>query len=296
MKKIYSIIAGLLMTASVFAQAPEKMSYQAVVRDGSNALVTSTAVGMQISILQTSAGGTPVYVETHTPTSNANGLVSLEIGSGAVVSGDFTTIDWANGPYFIKTETDPDGATGGISYTITGTSQLMSVPYALYAKNTDSWTVDQDTISSNKLVSIVSPSIISSDIELNVEGNSFIDFLMNSQQTGDASIWLKNSNITWRIHNDQSENNSFRIQPWNDFSGYGGNPIGNPLVAPSFSIDTLGNVGVGIVPQQKLHINDVMRLEPRATAPTSPAEGDVYMDSTMHKLMVFDGTTWQACW
>ena len=137
MKKIYSIIAGLLMTASVFAQAPEKMSYQAVVRDGSNALVASTAVGMQISILQGSASGTAVYVETQTPTSNANGLVSLEIGSGTVVSGDFTTIDWANGPFFIKTETDP---TGGTSYTITGSSQLMSVPFALHAKTAETVT------------------------------------------------------------------------------------------------------------------------------------------------------------
>lgn len=135
MKKIITVCAVLLMTASVFAQAPEKMSYQAVVRDGSNALVSSTAVGMQISILQGSASGTAVYVETQTPTSNANGLVSLEIGAGTVVSGDFTTIDWANGPYFIKTETDP---TGGISYTITGTSQLLSVPYALHAKTAES--------------------------------------------------------------------------------------------------------------------------------------------------------------
>jgi hypothetical protein len=137
MKKIITVCAVLLMTASVFAQAPEKMSYQAVVRDGSNALVSSTAVGMQISILQGSASGTAVYVETQTPTSNANGLVSLEIGAGTVVSGDFTTIDWANGPYFIKTETDP---TGGTSYTITSTSQLLSVPYALHAKTAESVT------------------------------------------------------------------------------------------------------------------------------------------------------------
>ncbi len=135
MKKIITICAALFMTASVFAQSPEKMSYQAVVRDGSNNLVTSTAVGMQISVLQGSSSGTAVYVETQTPTSNANGLVSLEIGGGTVVSGDFTTIDWGNGPYFIKTETDP---TGGTNYTITGTSQLLSVPYALHAKTADS--------------------------------------------------------------------------------------------------------------------------------------------------------------
>jgi uncharacterized protein (TIGR02145 family) len=124
------------MTVSVFAQSPEKMSYQAVIRDGSNNLVSSTAVGMQISILQGSASGTAVYVETQEPTTNANGLVNVEIGTGTT-SDDFSAIDWANGPYFIKTETDPNGETGGIDYTINGTSQLLSVPYALHAKTAE---------------------------------------------------------------------------------------------------------------------------------------------------------------
>ena len=143
MKRIITIGVAILVTASVFlpqqasAQAPEKMSYQAVVRDGSNNLVTSTAVGMQISILQGSSTGTAVYVETQTPTSNANGLVSLEMGAGTVLSGDFTTIDWSAGSYFIKTETDP---TGGTNYTITGTSELLSVPYALHAKTAETIT------------------------------------------------------------------------------------------------------------------------------------------------------------
>ncbi len=136
-KKIITICAAIIMTASLWAQSPEKMSYQAVVRDGSNNLVTSSAVGMQISILQGSPSGTAMYVETQTPTTNANGLVSIEIGAGTVVSGDFTTINWANGPYFIKTETDP---AGGISYTITGISQLLSVPYALHAKTAETVT------------------------------------------------------------------------------------------------------------------------------------------------------------
>jgi hypothetical protein len=130
MKKIYSLLAAVLISATIFAQSPQKMTYQAVVRDASNALVSGTAVGMRISILQGSATGTAVYVELQFPTSNTNGLVTLEIGNGAVVTGTFASINWANGPYFIKTETDP---TGGVAYTITGTSQLLSVPYALYA-------------------------------------------------------------------------------------------------------------------------------------------------------------------
>ena len=125
-------LAFLLINTSIFAQAPQKMSYQAVIRNSSNALITSTPVGMQISILQGSSTGTAVYVETQTPSTNANGLVSVEIGGGTVVFGNFSTINWANGPYFIKTETDP---TGGTAYTITGTNELMSVPYALNAAN-----------------------------------------------------------------------------------------------------------------------------------------------------------------
>jgi hypothetical protein len=135
MKKIITICAAILITASVFAQAPEKMSYQAVIRNNTNALVANQAVGMKISILQGSATGTAVYAETQTPTTNANGYASMEIGGGTVVSGTFSTIDWANGPYFIKTETDP---TGGSNYTISGTSQLLSVPYAMYAKTSGS--------------------------------------------------------------------------------------------------------------------------------------------------------------
>jgi hypothetical protein len=137
MKKIFTIAAALLMTVNLLAQAPEKMSYQAVVRNASNSLITSQAVGMQISILQTTATGIAVYVETQTPTTNVNGLVSLEIGTGTIVTGTFAGMNWAAGPYFIKTETDP---TGGTNYTITGTSQLMSVPYALYAKTSGSST------------------------------------------------------------------------------------------------------------------------------------------------------------
>lgn len=138
MKTIYNILKKVLIVSSffyfmnTFAQAPNLMSYQAVVRNSSNALVTNSNVGMKISVLQESAAGTPVFVETQTTTTNNNGLATLKIGSGTAVTGTFAAINWATGPYFIKTETDP---TGGTSYTIAATSQLMSVPYALFAAN-----------------------------------------------------------------------------------------------------------------------------------------------------------------
>lgn len=132
MKKNLTVIIGLLISSITFGQTPEKMSYQAVLRNASNTLVANQKVGMQISILK---GATPVYVETQSPTTNSNGLVSLEIGTGTVVSGNFSTINWTSGTYFIKTQTD---VTGGTTYTITGTSQLVSVPYALHSKTADS--------------------------------------------------------------------------------------------------------------------------------------------------------------
>ena len=139
MKKRYTILAFLLITAGTFAQAsaaqaPEKMSYQAVLRDASNTLLTNQEVGMQISILQSTITGVAVYIETQTTTTNINGLVSIAIGSG-ISSDDFSAIDWSAGPYFIKTATDPSG---GSSYSITGTSQLMSVPFAMYATTSGS--------------------------------------------------------------------------------------------------------------------------------------------------------------
>lgn len=125
-KSFIITLANLLIMTSIFAQAPQKMNYQAVIRNSSDALVVNTQVGMKISILQGSGTGTAVYTETQTPTTNANGLISIEIGGGT----GFSSIDWSTGNYYIKTETDP---TGGTSYSITGTSQLLSVPYALYA-------------------------------------------------------------------------------------------------------------------------------------------------------------------
>jgi hypothetical protein len=134
MRKLYILVSLLLVSAMSFGQAPSGMSYQGVVRDSGGALVVSQAVGMQISILLGSKQGSAVYRETQLAITNANGLVSLEIGTGSTTD-DFSAIDWSSGSYFIKTETDP---TGGNNYSIVGTSQLMSMPYALYAKTSGS--------------------------------------------------------------------------------------------------------------------------------------------------------------
>jgi trimeric autotransporter adhesin len=133
MKNLYLIIF-LFIGIAASAQAPDKMSYQAVIRDANGALLKSQNVNIQFTVNQTSASGTTVYQEYHTPTTNTNGLVSTYIGTGTVSSGDFSAIDWSNGTYFLQTDIDP---TGGTNYVISSTTELVSVPYALYANKAE---------------------------------------------------------------------------------------------------------------------------------------------------------------
>ena len=134
MKILNLFIALFAVSITTFAQSPNSINYQAVLRDDGSALISDQNVGVQITILSGSISGTPVYQETHATSTNANGLMSIAIGTGSSAD-DFSSIDWSNGPYFIKTEADPSG---GSNYTVTGTSQMMSVPYALYAKTSGS--------------------------------------------------------------------------------------------------------------------------------------------------------------
>ena len=127
MNKILTLISAVILTVSSWAQAPNKMSFQTVVRNNLGKLVVNKTIGVRLSILKTSSTGTAVYVETHSKTSNVNGLLTLEVGTGTVTSGAFATIDWVQGPYFLKTEMDVNG---GTSYSITGVTEFVSVPYA----------------------------------------------------------------------------------------------------------------------------------------------------------------------
>ena len=122
----------LVLSVNICAQAPQKMSYQAVIRNSNNSLIVSTPIGIKVSVLQGSANGTVTYSETQVQNTNINGLVSLEIGMGTALIGTFSSINWANGPYFIQTEVDPNG---GVNYSVMGVTELISVPYALYSAN-----------------------------------------------------------------------------------------------------------------------------------------------------------------
>ena len=133
MKKVkYSLIALLccISTYIIQAQKPNNLSYQAVLRNVNNTLMINIKVGMRISIIKGSEFGPSVYVETQNVKTNMNGLVSLQIGAGDFIYGNYRTIDWSEGPYFLKTEIDPFG---GTDYTIISVQQILSVPFSMYA-------------------------------------------------------------------------------------------------------------------------------------------------------------------
>lgn len=135
MKQIYLVIA-LFFATTIFAQVPQGFSYQAVALNASGNAVASSPVKVRLSILDNSATGTAVYTETHNPTTNNMGLFTLTIGQGAPVTGTFSGINWAQNSKFLKVEID---ITNGNNYVLMGTSQLLSVPYAMVAGATNAY-------------------------------------------------------------------------------------------------------------------------------------------------------------
>ena len=151
MKRTLLLVIWSILTISIYAQVPQGISHQATIRNSDNELITSSPIGLRVSILPGSIEGIPVYVETHHPTSNSNGLITYVIGSGTVVSGVFSDIDWTSGIYFLKTEVDP---LGGTDYVISGATQFHTVPFAFHAETAETFTETDPVYSADPAFSI----------------------------------------------------------------------------------------------------------------------------------------------
>ncbi len=134
MKRNLYFMIFMLAVCSLFAQTPAKFNYQGVARNAQGVVIANQSISLKVTIIDGTISGAAVYSEVHAATTNQLGLFTLSIGAGQVLTGEFDKIAWGTSEKFIKTEMDP---TGGANYVLIGTSQLLSVPYALNAKNAE---------------------------------------------------------------------------------------------------------------------------------------------------------------
>ena len=221
MKTVLPLALAAVCCTQALAQAPEAFSYQAVARDAGGDPLANTTVGVQFQLHQSTAVGTVVYAETHSPTTNELGLFSVEVGSGVPTTGTFGAIDWSAGPYFLEVGLDP---AGGSSYTSVGTQQLLSVPYALHARTADT---------------------LSTGVHWELIGNEL-------QNMGGGPVRV-NENM-W-VEGGVFLNNAVNFPGW-DISAQSGSLTFNELFqGPRLALEPGGNVGIGTeAPDTTLHV------------------------------------------
>jgi len=157
MKKLIIILLVISICDSLQSQAPDLISYKSVIRDEIGNVVSNQPINLRLSILANSANGNVVFSETHSINTNTDGMISVNIGAGEIVYGQFDTISWSLHNHFLKTEIDISGET---NYEWMGTSQFYSVPYALYAE-------DEDADSTNEIQSL---QLVNNTISLSRNG------------------------------------------------------------------------------------------------------------------------------
>ena len=204
MKKLYTLL-GLVITLITFAQAPQGFNYQATVRNSAGALIINQNVNFQFTIMMNSATSLPLFSETHMAPTDDLGQVNLVIGQGTATVGSFSTINWANGNYYLGIELNT-----GNGYVVMGTTQLLSVPYALYANSAG----NTQTATPN-LASVLAVNNNANNLQIknladpteaqDAVNKAYTDALFNSQSLMNFNGWDNN-----QIWND---NTIFQLQP-----------------------------------------------------------------------------------
>jgi uncharacterized protein (TIGR02145 family) len=130
--KFILLLLSLSLSLLTLAQTPKTISYQGVARNATGQPIPNQPIKIKLSLVETATSTTSLYTETHTLSTTAQGLFAVQIGAGTVLSGTYATLDWSNGPKFVKTEIDP---TGGDSFSLSSTNPLNAVPFALFAQS-----------------------------------------------------------------------------------------------------------------------------------------------------------------
>lgn len=232
-------LLAALFSASLLAQVPQAINYQAVARDAGGVLLVNQSIAVRMTITDGNGGAT-LYRERHTPTTNAFGVFNLTVGAGTVLNGVFANIDWAGTQPWLQVEMDPNG---GTAYVLMGSQQLMSVPYALHAANSadNAWQANGNDISNTNSGNVgVGTATPAANIKLNVAGRV-------------APDWGSSNDATYRF-GDGTENTGFA------------SPNPNELVVVTNGNETMrvagsGNVGIGTSnPQADLDVNGTVRV------------------------------------
>ena len=200
MKQKFTLLIFLAFVCKgLIAQVPQGIPYQSVIRNSSGTLVANQTVKMRFSIHDSITSGTVVYQETFSTTTSSLGLANVNIGMGTIVSGTFSGINWGKNSKFIQVEMDP---TGGTNYTDMGTTQMMSVPYALYA-NISGSTLTSKTYKAKGTIAVNAGSGVAADIpEMSINftpinDHVYVHFSMNSGSLfmGEYKIILDGSTV-----------------------------------------------------------------------------------------------------
>ena len=210
MKRLITILTILGLSIATMAQVPQKISYQALIRDAENEIVANRVITLQIQLV--TANGDAVYSETHQTATNANGVVSVAIGTGTTTD-DFSQIDWSKGEYYVQTTTD----LGAGEKLVSGASQLLSVPYALYAEKAGNM-VEVDLSGYALKEEIPAPT----DLTNYVKSSDIAEYAKTSAVNDTLSSYLMQKDAPTKVGQLENDANYITLSevPETDLSGY----------------------------------------------------------------------------
>ncbi len=254
-KLLLSLAIAFIVQPLTWAQSPKAFNYQAVARDNAGQVLSEQPIGLRISILEGSFDGLAVFIETHQESTNEFGLLNLKIGAGINLLGDLNEIDWGANDYFLKIEMDIEG---GNNYVEMGTSQLLSVPYALYATKSDTANAAYFADQSNLAETAGYAEQAGTAAEAEFANNA-----VNAQQASFAENALnaQTANFAQEADFAQTSGNSYWTKDKEDIY-----------------FDSQGSVGIGAQPSAKLHVH----------------QGDIYLDTVGTGIIIRDEAG--GCW